>query len=105
MPKRILIGLMTAFMLFASSGSWADSLFDQEAAEKHFQNGLRLYFRQMYEPATKEFEDALSIDPDYAQAYYFLGYAYYKLRRFERSRTAFEQAYQMNPEYSPIGRK
>jgi Tfp pilus assembly protein PilF len=48
----------------------ADELFDTKAADAHFQEGLKLYFKQQYEDATKEFEEAIKIDPENAKAYY-----------------------------------
>ncbi len=105
MNKSTLIGLMTAFLLAAPTGSWSENLFDREASDVHFQKGLRLYFQERYDPATREFEEAVNINPDHARAYYFLGYAYYRLGKFQEARTAFEQAYNMNPEYSPIPRQ
>jgi tetratricopeptide (TPR) repeat protein len=81
-----------------------DELFDTKASDAHFQEGLKLYFKQQYEDANKEFEEAIKIDPDNAKAYYFIGYSYYKLRNMPKAMETFEQAYRLDKRYSPIPR-
>lgn len=90
--------------LLLSSLSAADELFDTKAADAHFQQGLKLYFKQQYEGAIKEFEEAVKIDPENAKAYYFLGYTYYKLKDMPKAMETFEQAYLLDQRYSPIPR-
>jgi tetratricopeptide (TPR) repeat protein len=82
----------------------ADELFDTKAADAHFQEGLKLYFKQQYVDATKEFEEAIKIDPENAKAYYFIGYSYYKLKNMPKAMETFEQAYHLDQRYSPIPR-
>ncbi len=82
----------------------ADELFDTKAADAHFQQGLKLYFKQQYEGAIKEFEEAVKIDPENAKAYYFIGYSYYKLKNMPKAMETFEQAYHLDQRYSPIPR-
>jgi tetratricopeptide (TPR) repeat protein len=82
----------------------ADDLFDTKASDAHFQEGLKLYFNQQYEDATKAFEEAIKIDPENAKAYYFMGYSYYKLKNMPKAMETFEQAYHLNQRYSPIPR-
>src|ERR1700752_4031397 len=79
----------------------ADELFDTKAADAHFQEGLKLYFKQQYEAANKEFEEAIKINPDDAKAYYFIGYSYYKLKNMPKAMETFEQAYRLDKRYSP----
>jgi tetratricopeptide (TPR) repeat protein len=80
----------------------ADELFDTKAAGVHFQQGLKLYFKQQYEGAIKEFEEAIKNDSKNAKAYYFLGYSYYMLKNMPKSMETFEQAYHLDQRYSPI---
>ena len=93
---------MGLLCLFLGSLAVADELFDTKAAEVYFQQGLKLYFKQQYESAIKEFEEAVKIDPENAKAYYFLGYSYYKLRNMPKAMETFEEAYHLNARYSPI---
>ena len=88
--------------LFLSGLASADELFDTRAADAHFQQGLKLYFKQQYENAVTEFEEATKIDPDNAKAYYFLGYSYYKLKDMPKAMETFEEAYHLDQRYSPI---
>jgi tetratricopeptide (TPR) repeat protein len=82
----------------------ADELFDTKASDAHFQEGLKLYFKQQYDAANKEFEEAVKINPDNAKAYYFIGYSYYKLKNMPKAMETFEQAYRLDKRYSPIPR-
>ncbi|MBI3595988.1 MAG: tetratricopeptide repeat protein [Nitrospirae bacterium] len=81
---------------------FADELFDADAAKQHFNTGLELYFKQDYKAAIKEFEAASEIDPENANAYYFMGYSYYKLKDMKKAREVFDQAYEADTKYSPI---
>jgi len=90
--------------LFWGNLAVADELFDTQAADAHFQQGLKLYFKQQYANAVKEFEEAAKIDPDYARAYYFLGYSYYKLKDMPKAMETFEEAYHLDQRYSPISK-
>jgi len=80
----------------------ADELFDTKAADAHFQQGLKLYFKQQYGEAIKEFDEAVKIDPENAKSYYFIGYSYYKLKNMPKAMETFEQAYRLDQRYSPI---
>lgn len=80
----------------------AEQLFDTEAATEHFNAGLDLYFSHNYKDAIREFETAAEIDPDNANAYYFMGYSYYKLKDMTKAREVFDQAYETDSKYSPI---
>ncbi len=81
---------------------FADELFDSEAATQHFNAGLDLYFKQDFKDAIKEFEAAAEINPENANAYYFMGYSYYKMKDMKKAREVFEQAYEADTKYSPI---
>lgn len=107
MNRRIskFLGLLcgiAVLCLFLGGPAEADELFDSRAADAHFQQGLKLYFNQQYANAVKEFEEAATIDPDNAKAYYFLGYSYYKLKDMPKAMETFEEAYHLDQRYSPI---
>ncbi|HET6465565.1 MAG TPA: tetratricopeptide repeat protein [Nitrospiria bacterium] len=97
MAWAVLLMAVTAF-----SPVFADELFDSNAATQHFNAGLDLYFKQNYKDAIKEFEAAAEIDPENANAYYFMGYSYYKLKDMKKAREVFEQAYEADTKYSPL---
>lgn len=93
---------LLAWVLLAPPSALAEELFDLNASQTHFQNGLQYYFQNQYPAAIQEFEEALGFNPDDARSYYFIGYAYYRLGEMEKAQEAFDQAYQLNPQYSPI---
>ncbi len=95
--------IMYSFMmlLLLPAGAWAETLFDEKAADTQFQNGLNFHYQGQYQQAIQHFEAATMINPDDPRPYYFLGYAYYQLRNMQKAQEAFEQAYQTNPDYSP----
>ncbi|MBI3812672.1 MAG: tetratricopeptide repeat protein [Nitrospirae bacterium] len=97
--------ILWAVLLVISVGLtsvFADELFDAEAAKRHFNAGLDLYFKKDYKNAIKEFQDAAGIDPENANAYYFMGYAYYKLKDMKKAMEVFDQAYEVDTKYSPL---
>ncbi len=57
----------------------------------HLGSGLRLFDLQRYSEAAREFELALEIDPQLADARYHLAVAYFNQRRYADSRLQFEQ--------------
>ena len=96
-----MVWVMTLILL-AATGSWAEELFDLNAAESHFQKGLQYYFQKQYPAAIQEFGETVEINPDDVRGYYFLGYSYYQLQKMEKAQEAFDQAYQLNSQYTPI---
>lgn len=93
-----------AVLLLFSAGlasAHAEMLFDAGAAQEHFKTGQDLYFKHDYKSAIKEFEEAIAIDPENADAYYYLGYSYYKLKDMEKAMAVFDEAYKVDSKYSP----
>jgi len=84
------------------ASSFAEELFDIEAAKNFFDAGLELYDKGNYEEAIKQFEEASRIDPENTNAVYFIGYSYYKLRNMEKAMEVFQEAYSIDSKYSPI---
>ncbi|MCS7005725.1 MAG: leucine-rich repeat domain-containing protein [Cytophagales bacterium] len=60
---RIIYVLIGGLLLFTSSAGSQDAV-------QYFNNGLALLKAQNYVEAIKEFTQAISLDPDYAEAYY-----------------------------------
>ena len=99
-----MIGAMLLTIAVGLTSVFADELFDAEDAHQHFNTGLDLYFKKDYGGAIKEFEEAVQIDPENADAYYFMGYSYYKLRDMQKAMEVFDQAYEADVKYSPLRR-
>ena len=69
----------------------------QETAESQNKLGLEEFHKQNYEAAARLFEQAVTMKPDYASAYYNLGTAYFHLRSFEQSIEALRQSTKLEP--------
>jgi Tfp pilus assembly protein PilF len=102
MKKSTLMIWGITLLLHTPVNGNAQDLFDTKASETRFQSGLQLYFQKDYPEAIREFQNAVSINPDDARSYYFMGYSYYQLRDMEKAQDSFDMAYQLDPRYSPI---
>jgi tetratricopeptide (TPR) repeat protein len=70
-----------------------------EQAGKHFQQAIDHYKRGRLEQAAREFQAALKIRPDYAEAHCGLGAVFFKQGRREEAIREFQAAIQINPNY------
>ena len=82
---------------------------DQAGAEAHFELG-EMYHRQVFEAldmAIKEYEDAVRLQPDFADAHYYLGLAYHsKAKLGSDDKVIYGKAlqqYKLYLRYSPNG--
>lgn len=64
----------------------------------HFQMGLLRYFSKEYTKALEVFKNALSLEPNYSNAKYFLGLTYSKLGQVPEAIQQFEALEVANPE-------
>jgi non-specific serine/threonine protein kinase len=71
---------------------------DPGSAEAHVARGLALSLNQQNGGFRQEFEEALRIDPQLFEAYYFYGRALYTLGDLKQAATMFEQAFQLRPD-------
>lgn len=62
------------------------------------QRGLEFYKEGRYEEATKAFQRAIEIDPEYAEAHSNLGIVYYHLEKYEESLKEFTQVVSLDPD-------
>lgn len=72
------------------------------AALDELNHGIEYYnkgFADNYRKAVAHFEKAISIDPDFSQAYLYLGRAYSSLFDEEKSQAAFRKAIEIDPDY------
>lgn len=96
---------MSLFLPLLVSPVSAEELFDTKASEEHFKAGLKLYDQQDFTGAIKEFDAAIQINPENADAYYFIGYSYYKMDQMDKAMAVFDQAYAIDSKYSPLPRR
>lgn len=77
----------------------ATSLNAPEPARKAYGKGVNAMTEEKWAPAQKNFEKAVEIDPDYAQAWSDLGEVLKKQSKPTEARAAWEKAVQSDPKY------
>ena len=108
-PVSMMTGLMilTVLSLFifnlnahgaGTSGTPAESASDiRKQANVFFKKGEQLQEREKYKEAAMEYEKALQIDSQYAEAWSNLGYTLRKQGKFDPAVKAYKKAIRLNP--------
>ena len=73
----------------------------RRSAQYHARLGMRAVARERFRAAVSEFEQALAVDPDRADARYNLAAAHLKLGQRRRSREQLEELIERDPEHAP----
>jgi 5-methylcytosine-specific restriction enzyme A len=68
-----------------------------EQAETHFKQGLALHYKNNNRKAIPEFQKAITLNQDYANAYYWIGQAYYFDRQYENAIDGWKKYLALNP--------
>ena len=87
----VLVGLLTIYILNIRK--------DKEATD-YLTGGLAKYNRGDYQGAVSDFDAALQINPDYAEAYNNRGRAKTALGQYQQAIADYEMALQINPDYA-----
>lgn len=69
----------------------------RKTKEQYWEEGIQFYSRGQYREALAAFEQALRLDPHFADAYFGKGNAFYFMKRYEDALLAFEQAIRLDP--------
>ena len=72
----------------------------QEDAAIAFNRGNQLYGAQQHQAALGCYDDAIRIDPGYAEAFCNRGLVLYMLRQYQASLQSFDQAIHLNPQFA-----
>jgi tetratricopeptide (TPR) repeat protein len=75
------------------------SFVSQKTKEQWLIEGHSHYFARRYAEALAAYEQALQLDPTFAEAYNGKGRAYYFLARYHEALASFEQAIRLKPDY------
>jgi Tfp pilus assembly protein PilF len=73
-----------------------------DQAQKHVDLGLQYFEEEEMEEALKEFRQAIQLDPDNADAHYYLGGLYHATRAYTASINQYQKVLQINPYYPKI---
>jgi adenylate cyclase len=71
---------------------------DNKLAEAHASQGFALSLGKRYEEAEKEFEQAITLDPNSFEAQYLYGRACFTQGKLERAATLFERSAEIKPD-------
>ena len=72
----------------------------EDTAEWHFNQGNKLAEQGRYEQAIEDYDQAIRLNPEDADAYYNRGIVYYELGQLERAIEDYDEAIRLNPEYT-----
>lgn len=90
--NRRLAAALTVFLTgCAAIGLWSGPRYE-------FEQGLSLFQRGYYREAIPYFERATELDPNFAQAYFYLGRSYVSLARWREALPPLRTAYRLAPE-------
>ena len=90
----------SAALVLACVALWSpfDSLAQPAEASDHYQRGLQLLERQLWDPSIVEFREALKLDPELANAHTAIGIAYSNQDDLDLALEAFSDALEITPE-------
>ncbi|UCG50558.1 MAG: tetratricopeptide repeat protein [Candidatus Latescibacterota bacterium] len=80
------------------SGEDVERIEKKERARVPYNKGLELAEKGAYVEAVQEFQESLTIEPDFVDAIYNLGVTYQKMKSYERARGELAKAVRLRPE-------
>jgi tetratricopeptide (TPR) repeat protein len=99
-----------ASQIYASQGKVSDALLATQVALKMnptsqvlwFQSGILKYSNKDYEGAVSDLSKSIALQPDYANAKYFLGLSYARLGKYSEALKYFTELATQNPDNKEI---
>ena len=67
--------------------------------------GDTLRYHEQYQEALEAYEQAIRLDPQFADAYHNKGITLNNLQRYQEALEAYDQAIRLNPQYAPVYHK
>ena len=74
----------------------------KQKAKEHYQRGLAYYEQENKREAFQEFEKAIALDPDLADAHFKLGVMYHGGSSYDKSIESFKKVLSLDPNYPRI---
>jgi tetratricopeptide (TPR) repeat protein len=73
---------------------------ETEEAEQHYNKGVELREEGLHDQAIEEYDRAIELDSDYADAYVGRGDAYYYLGEYQPAIEDYDQAIELDPDFA-----
>ena len=90
--------LVVTLLIFAMGAFAAPVLADRRSdAKQHVDFGIAVAQRGLWREAAFRWQQAVELDPTYAEAWNNLGIGYEQLGRFDDARKAYEKALEIDP--------
>jgi Tfp pilus assembly protein PilF len=95
------ITVVVAVLFFVSlfSGCQGDK---GEQAKKHFEKGVEQFGKKQMQEALSEFQKAVELNPDYADARFYLGGLHHTLKDYDAALGEYKKVMQLDPGYPGI---
>src|SRR5688572_3931797 len=105
MNKLLIIGVMVVLLIVPVNTASAQARFNKDnASNETYSESKRLYaegvkyaLAGLYSQAAQLFQQAVKLDPKFADAHFALGHAYYDMGRWKQAIESFKRAVDLNP--------
>lgn len=107
MFKRLVVPIVVLLTTFSAHAVLAQSTFYRDAvpvphepyseSKRLYREGVKYALAGLYSQAVQIFQQALKLDPQFADAHFALGHAYSDMGRWQSAIDSFERAVKLNP--------
>lgn len=107
MLKMLILSVVVVLSTLCASSATAQTRLHKEFAsskdtysesKRLYNEGVTYALAGLYSQAAQIFQQAIRLDPKFADAHFALGHAYYDMRRWQDSIESFQRAVELNPQ-------